>query len=831
MRPLAQTFIINEPSSGSEAIFLTGIDLYFRSKPSLSSLGIEVQIRETLNGVPVPKQLPYASAVVNFSNIQISSDASVATRFTFETPVILRTNEAFAIAVVPSGGTPDYRLWTARRDDTDVATGSKVVFPNNVGNLYAPSNDISTTVIQNQCLKFNLITANFTASSGTAVYKQNTSEFFYTRPSVGVFSEGERVVVSNNELRLQSLTVSLVTPFTNGEIIVQPNTATNTASATAFGTVYLSNSTVTLLQSTTGKFITTGGGLVGLSSNIATANPSAVFGNTQIQAGNTIVQVPTTTTPGSDFQVNNYIYVGRSTFSNVQVARITGVDSNNRRLTLDRQITITDNDAIIGRVKSDGNLYGIVSYVNKLLNTDLVSLFNSTANSTQNFAGTSNALLIGTNSGTTAVVDTLTNIYYDSITSQIASIDTRDSDVTFRFRGTGNNNSADASSTDLFADIPLEFTDRQRAIYSRSNELTSLSGNKSLAVDAVLSTSTAKFSPYLDSIKSSVVLTSNQIRPEGQLEGVYLNITNRVGTFPRDSVVFQSNATSNTVGKVAFGNSSFLALYDVETSNTSQFATFTANSTSTITSVANGSATVTDVRQFNEALDNGLPIVSRYISKTVVLAEGQDSEDMVVFLTAYRPRGTNIKVYAKLLNAADSDPFDDKSWTPMYDTSPSLFSSIANRDDYVELRYELPQTVAVHTADIVVNTTSDIITFTNSRTTQDFTAGMFVYVTDASTQTFAVRRVLSVPNTSALIVRSNLTFDSSNAAIGYIPDSLVQCNAFRYTDNSGIVRYVCSSSESVYDGFKIFAVKIVLTSDTTQIVPRVADMRTLALQI
>jgi len=58
-------------------------------------------------------------------------------------------------------------------------------------------------------------------------------------------------------------------------------------------------------------------------------------------------------------------------------------------------------------------------------------------------------------------------------------------------------------------------------------------------------------------------------------------------------------------------------------------------------------------------------MASRYISKTVVLADGQDAEDLVVFLTAYRPQGTNIQVYGKVLNATDSDPFDDKSWTPM----------------------------------------------------------------------------------------------------------------------------------------------------------------------
>lgn len=831
MRPLAQTFIINEPSSGTEAVFLTGLDLFFRSKPSLTSLGVEVQIRETLNSIPLSNHIPYASKILTAGDVEISSDATLATRFTFDTPVMIRANEVYAIAVLPLGGSPDFRMWTAQRGALDVITGSHIVFPNSVGNLYAPSNDLSYTTIQNQCLKFNLVTAAFTSLSGTAVYRQSDSEFFHTRPVTGFFAEGERIVISNNNLRLAALTVSPSSPFTIGEIVVQPNTASNTSGATAFGTVYQSNSTITLLQNTTGKFITTGGGLNGLTSSIITVNPSLAHTNTVLASACNIITVPTTSTPGSDFANGSFIYVGRQSLANVQVARIISINPALRQLTLDRQIVISDDDASYGRVKSDGNLYGFLAYINELRSSTVTSIFNSSANSTQNFVGSNGSILIGTNSGATAVVDTLTNIYYDSITSQISAVDSKDTELNFSFSGFGNNNAADTSFTNILSDVPTEFVDKQRMIYSRSNELVNLSANKSLTIQSSLQTRTNKFSPYMDSIRSKAIITSNQIRPEAELEGFYLNIQTPTGLFARETVVFQSNATSNTSGKISFANSSFIAVYDVSTTNTSQIATFTANSTSIITSVSGVVANVTATTAFNEALGNGSTLPSRYISKTVLLADGQDSEDMVVFLTAYRPQGTNIKVFSKILNAADSDPFDDKSYTPMLDTTQNLFSSLANRDDHVELKFELPQTVQVHSSDISVNTTSSVITFTNSRTTEEFEPGMFVYVADSSTQTFSVRRVLSVPNTSSLVVRSNLTFNSSNAAIGYITGSLVQCNAFRYVENNGIVRYVCNSTDSSFDGYKTFAIKIVLTSDTTQIVPRVADMRTLALQI
>lgn len=831
MRPLSQVFLVTEPSTGVDAVFVTGIDLFFRSKPSVTNQGIEVQIRETLNGIPQPKQLPYASKVLPFSSIQTSSDASLLTRFTFDTPVMLRTNESFAISVIPVGGAADYRVWTARRDDPDVTNNTKIVLPNNIGNLFAPSNDLTYTMIENQALKFSLITANFTQSTGTAIYKLDSIELFNTRPITGSFATNERVVVSNNNLKLASLSITVATPFTVGEIVVQPNTATNTASATAYGTVYFSNTTITRLRNTVGKFTTSGTGLRGLTSSIVTANPTVALTNTVTTSACNIITVPVTTTPDTDLVEGSFIYVGRSDLANVQVARVESVDSITRQITLDRVINFAESDAIYGRVKSDGNLYGFCNIVIGERDAALVGLNRSSANSTQNFSNVSGQYLIGAFTGSTAVVDRLTNLTYDSLTSQIASIGSKESNVAFSFSGYTFGGSADASYNTIYSDIPYEFIDTQRKIYSRSNELASLSGNKSLTIKADLSTGNRRYSPYIDSIRKVAVVTSNHILPENKLGGFYISLGTSNGIFVSGDAVWQANATSNTSGIVSFANSTFLTVCDITTTNTQEIAIFNANTTSVINSPT-VTANVVTVARFNEALGNGSRTPSRYISKTVVLADGQDAEDLAVFLTAYRPQGTDIKVYSKLLNGADSDPFDDKSWTPMIESSEGLLtSSLVDKEDYVELKYEMPSSTVVHVSNISINTTSDVVTFTNAKTTDSFVPGMFAYFSDDSQQTFAVRRVISIQNNTSMTVSSNLTFTSANAAIGYIDGSLTQCNAFRYSDNDSIVRYVCNSSDSVYDSFKSFAIKIVLTSNTTQIVPKVADMRALALQI
>jgi hypothetical protein len=66
-----------------------------------------------------------------------------------------------------------------------------------------------------------------------------------------------------------------------------------------------------------------------------------------------------------------------------------------------------------------------------------------------------------------------------------------------------------------------------------------------------------------------------------------------------------------------------------------------------------------------ETSSSGGPARVRYLTKKVVLDAGFDSGDLNVFVTAYRPVGTDILVYYKLLNRNDTQNFDDGSWQLM----------------------------------------------------------------------------------------------------------------------------------------------------------------------
>jgi transcription antitermination factor NusG len=142
----------------------------------------------------------------------------------------------------------------------------------------------------------------------------------------------------------------------------------------------------------------------------------------------------------------------------------------------------------------------------------------------------------------------------------------------------------------------------------------------------------------------------------------------------------------------------------------------------------------------NETTNTG-SAYSKYISRKVILDNGQEAEDLRIFLTADLPVGSSVKVYAKLLNDTDTATFTSRPWVLMTETAP------INTLGFKEYYYTLP-------------------------------AG------------------------------------GTTTAPGGIDAG------------TGVYTY-----STYYKGFKTFAVKIVLLSTSTAIVPIIRDMRAIALQV
>ena len=832
MKPIAQTFIINEPNTGVEAVFLTKLDLFFQTKSS--TFGVEVQIRETDNGFPTRKVVPYGSIVLASSQVQTSSDASVATAFEFKTPVLLRTNEQYAIVVVPVGGNPDYNIWIGALGGNDVSSNVPIFTNNQLGSLFISSNDLNFTPIQNESIKYTAYIANFTAGAATAVFRNDFADHFVVTNRIGDFLGQEKLVVSNNYLKTSSLTISGSNTFTVGEQVFQPagTSVANVAQATAVGTVYFANTTKVLMSNTVGAFVTSGT-LRGVTSNTLASSPSFANQTVVTAAACNVITVPDANTSlTTDFAVNNFIYVGKNTGANLQILRVVSADAATRTLTLDANIKFTDTSAIIGRVKDDAKLTANFTSITGGDNMFL-TVTGSDVNATSNFANCQGALLIGRTSGASVVITDVYDLMYEGLTTTIPDIEPNMTHNSWAFSGTANNTgrTSDTGSYSIANEIPYEFIDKTRVIMSRSNEFATppsgVSGNSSLTVTATLQTSNTKISPYIDTIRNSVTTTHNLVYPESSLSGYIIDYSNSAGNFAIGDTVQQANATVTSNGTVFFSNSSVLYVTNVVSSNISSIATFNIANTRVYNATQAITANITAIATFNET-GNTVATATRYISKNVILAEQQDAEDLVSYITAYRPPGTDLKVYGKFLAGADSDTFQAKDWSALVETTSSaLQSSLVNKDDYVELVYELPTSVQIIANGASVNTTSANVAVSS---TAAFTAGNFIYVTNNSTGALNVRQINQVTNSTSMVLSSNLSFLSSNCAVGLIPGLESQDGAFKYANNNSVARYV-TMTDGVFDTFKTFAVKVVLVSDNHHIVPKMSDMRCLALQV
>lgn len=110
---------------------------------------------------------------------------------------------------------------------------------------------------------------------------------------------------------------------------------------------------------------------------------------------------------------------------------------------------------------------------------------------------------------------------------------------------------------------------------------------------------------------------------------------------------------------------------------------------------------------------------AKYITRKVVLAEGQDAEDLKVYVDAYAPPGTNVKVYFKVVHREDSDTFSQARWMEMERlTASTEVSSSEEKNDFRELEFgviDYPTGAGQYHSGLFANTTpTGILCYRNS---------------------------------------------------------------------------------------------------------------------
>lgn len=240
----------------------------------------------------------------------------------------------------------------------------------------------------------------------------------------------------------------------------------------------------------------------------------------------------------------------------------------------------------------------------------------------------------------------------------------------------------------------------------------------------------------------------------------------------------------------------------------------------------------------NEAINentNDGTAVTKYISRKLTFQRGREAEDIRVILNGYRPRTTDIKVYAKILNNSDDDPFDDKDWTELvYTSGESSFSDPQDQFDYREYEFGFPPTI--QTSEVL---SGKVTTFSNNTEvvgietnfTTDLANGDIIKISDPLFEVnFGIFSIDEVVNDTELVLTEPVT----NANI--ISDGLIVSKletphtAFNNPLNNGVVRYF-DEAGSPHDGYSTAAVKIVLLAESSRLVPKVDDYRLIGVSV
>jgi len=235
----------------------------------------------------------------------------------------------------------------------------------------------------------------------------------------------------------------------------------------------------------------------------------------------------------------------------------------------------------------------------------------------------------------------------------------------------------------------------------------------------------------------------------------------------------------------------------------------------------------------NEHTDSG-NAWAKHITK---IAEFQrPAEDLRVYLTAYRPYGTDLKVYARIHKDEDPEPFDDKKWTLLEQKNTADLSSAIDTSDYVELEYGFYQYAPERTK----------LTGVGAATLGNSTiigSGTLFDAELANGDVIMLRQELFPDNHIVAVVgevvsNTELTLTENIANTSLVVEGLVidkvsdayENQAFNNIQKSNIVRYF-NESKAKFDLYDRVAIKVVFLSDSPHRIPRIDDLRGVACSI
>ena len=224
---------------------------------------------------------------------------------------------------------------------------------------------------------------------------------------------------------------------------------------------------------------------------------------------------------------------------------------------------------------------------------------------------------------------------------------------------------------------------------------------------------------------------------------------------------------------------------------------------------------------------------ARHITTKVSFANNRFAEDVRVYMSAYRPQGTQLRVYARVHNSKDPEAFDDKSWTPLvYVQNSGKYSSTEDEKDFIEYEFGLPQysdTANTLPGSFTTESGNAVIAAIGSAPYTN-TSSYYVAAGDAIK---IYNPVIPENHFVAVVESANATHITLSEPItnnnvvgsGFVVDRLKYPNiAFNNITNDNVSRYY-NSSLMQFDQFDSMQIKIVMLADSTYKVPKIDQIQ------
>ena len=189
--PLAQSFTV-ESKIG---IFATKCDVFFSTVDD-ANVPVVFSLRTMINGVPSKSVIPFSEVILDPGDITISADGSIATTFEFKAPVYLEGGTEYAMVLISNSA--KYSVFISRVGERNITDNTYIATQPLLGSLFKSQNASTWEPSQWEDLKFTLYRADFVDSGTLNLYSPELTEGNKQIPTL----EPNPLSVSSRQLRV-----------------------------------------------------------------------------------------------------------------------------------------------------------------------------------------------------------------------------------------------------------------------------------------------------------------------------------------------------------------------------------------------------------------------------------------------------------------------------------------------------------------------------------------------------------------------------------------------------------------------------------------------------